>query len=296
MAKKGHVYSFQKQLRKAELRRTHQEKEFWVLVDPFVDALLLMLGRKRDVFDIKKFAQKHPETRDDLNILRRTANVRVMPDRCPLSLAIEALGAMDEDQNEGNKEGNLVLLERKHEGNLEKRRKFSSADILEHKECVNLSYDNKQLKWLGSFDSLKKFVKFGIKLHGHWSSPGGYSKKISCSSPVISITWYPGKQNSLILHGEASVALSDALTEAARVIASQNNSPSKSNLLDVSKSSDGVSMSYCAFGNSDKSSTQRFYCDCQCSLLAADLEGIKLEIAVMQSVLMRMLVNPKATK
>ena len=109
--------------------------------------------------------------------------------------------------------------------------------------------------------------------------PGGYSKKISSSSPVISITWYPGKQNSLILHGKASVAL----TEAARVIASQNNSPSKSSLLDVSKSSDGVSMSYCAFSNSDKSSTQRFYCDCQCSLLAADLEGIKLEIAVMQS-------------
>ena len=77
---------------------------------------------------------------------------------------------------------------------------FSSADILKHKECVNLSYDNKRLKWLGSFDSLKKFVKFGIKLHGHWSSPGGYSKKISCSSPVISITWYPGKQNSLILY------------------------------------------------------------------------------------------------
>ena len=152
---------------------------------------------------------------------------------------------------------------------------FSSADILKHKECVNLSYDNKRLKWLGSFDSLKNFVKSGIKLRDHWSSPGGYSKKISCSSPVISITWYPGKQNSLTLHGEASVALLDVLTEAARVIASKNISTSKSSLLDVSKNSDGVSMSHCAFSNSDKSSTQRFYCDCQCSLLAADLEGIK---------------------
>ena len=119
---------------------------------------------------------------------------------------------------------------------------FSSADILRHKECVNLSYDNKRLKWLGSFDSLKNFVKSGIKLHDHWSSLGGYSKKIPCSSPVISITWYPGKQNSLILHGEASVALLDVLTEAARVTASQNNSPSKSSLLDVSKRSDGVSI------------------------------------------------------
>ena len=54
---------------------------------------------------MKRFAQKHAETGDDLNILRRTANVRVMPDRCPLSVAIEALRTMeshqiDEHQNE----------------------------------------------------------------------------------------------------------------------------------------------------------------------------------------------------
>ena len=151
---------------------------------------------------------------------------------------------------------------------------FSSADILKHKECVNLSYDNKRLKWLGSFDSLKNFVKSGIKI----------TRSLLF---LIAI---------LTLHGEASVALLDVLTEAARVIASKNISTSKSSLLDVSKNSDGVSMSHCAFSNSDKSSTQRFYCDCQCSLLAADLEGIKPEIAVMESVLMLMLVNPEATK
>ena len=107
MTKKGHVYTFQERLRQAELRRTHQEKQFWVVADPFVDAWLLMLVRKRDIFDMKRFAQKHAETGDDLNILRRTANVRVMPDRCPLSLTIGALRTMkshqiDEHQNEGN--------------------------------------------------------------------------------------------------------------------------------------------------------------------------------------------------
>ena len=102
MTKKGHVYTFQERLRKSELRRTHQEKQFWVIAGPFIDAWLLMLARKRDVFDMKKFAQKHPETGDDLNILRKTANVRVMADHCPFSLAIEATEShqSDADQNE----------------------------------------------------------------------------------------------------------------------------------------------------------------------------------------------------
>ena len=102
MTKKGHVYTFQERLRKSELRRTHQEKQFWVIADPFIDAWLLMLARKRDVFDMKNFAQKHPETGDNLNILRKTANVRVMADRCPFSLAIEATEShqSDADQNE----------------------------------------------------------------------------------------------------------------------------------------------------------------------------------------------------
>ena len=193
----------------------------------------------------------------------------------------------------------------------------TSADTLKHKECFNLCYDGKRLKWLGSFDSLKNLIKFGIKLYGDWTSPGGSSKKFSCHNPVISITWYPGKQNSLILHGEAGPALSDTLIEAAHAIASQNNHSSKSSLLDESRSPNNVSMSYCVLSNTVESDsvvevglessnlldkndslvsgcaeainnslhykpTQRSYCDCQYTLLAANLEGIKLEIAIMQ--------------
>ena len=108
------------------------------------------------------------------------------------------------------------------------------------------------------------------------------------------------------------------LIEAAHAIASQNNRLSKSTyLLDESKNPNNMSMSYCTFSNIvepdsvvevgfessnrlDKNDalvsgcveminnplhnkpTQRSYCDCQCSLLAADLEGIKLEITIMQ--------------
>ena len=74
---------------------------------------------------------------------------------------------------------------------------------------------------------------------------------------VISITWYPGKLNSLILHGESSNRLdkNDALVSGCVEMINNplHNKP-----------------------------TQRSYCDCQCSLLAADLEGIKFEIIIMQ--------------
>ena len=63
----------------------------------------------------------------------------------------------------------------------------TSADILKHKECFNLSYDGKRLKWLGSLDSLKNFIKFGIKLCGDWTSPGHSCKRFSCHGPRLSL-------------------------------------------------------------------------------------------------------------
>ena len=112
-------------------------------------------------------------------------------------------------------------------------------------------------------------------------------------------------------------------------VKNQNNRLSKSTyLLDESKNPNNMAMSYCTFSNIvepdsvvevgfessnrlDKNDalvsgcvkminnplhnkpTQRSYCDCQCSLLAADLEGIKREITIMQKVLRLMLVNPE---
>ena len=50
-----------------------------------------MFGQKRDVFDMMAFVRKYPQSRGDLENLRKSTNVRVMPDRCPFSLAMEAL-------------------------------------------------------------------------------------------------------------------------------------------------------------------------------------------------------------
>ena len=88
---KSRVHSYQEWLRKARLRRTFSEKKFWEDPGPEIDASLLMLGKKRDVFDMHQFAEAYPQCRAHLRTLRTKANVRVMCDRCPFAKAVAAL-------------------------------------------------------------------------------------------------------------------------------------------------------------------------------------------------------------
>ena len=85
------MHHFQERLRKAELRRTPEERNYWVVPDPTIDASLLMLGRQREIFNMEGFARAFPQTSVYLENLRKNANVRVMRDRCPFSLAVQAL-------------------------------------------------------------------------------------------------------------------------------------------------------------------------------------------------------------
>ena len=54
-------------------------------------------------------------------------------------------------------------------------------------------------------------MKYSLEMNGKWTSPGGHSRKFTCSNLDLTITWYPGKQNSLILHGKLSNDLSNIL-------------------------------------------------------------------------------------
>ena len=81
---------------------------------------------------------------------------------------------------------------------------WNTNEIRYHTVSSNLSYDNKRIKWTGTFDTLQNFVKCVLKLDGKWWSPGWYSKKCTCYDLDLSITWYPSGLNTLIFHGEAS--------------------------------------------------------------------------------------------
>ena len=114
-----------------------------------------------------------------------------------------------------------------------------------------LSYNGKQFLWANDFDSLMNFVQ-AIGINGKWSSPGGESKKFVISDLDLIVTWYCGKQGSLLFRGEHADIVKKFLINKL--------------LPCIGKIGDDV----------------QYKCDCQCGVLAAELEGIKLELVILQ--------------
>ena len=86
-------------------------------------------------------------------------------------------------------------------------------EINKHQDRRYLSYDGKRFRLAGNLESLKHFVENGVKLLGIWTSPGGSSKMFTCSYQDLTVTWYSGKQNTLMLKGTTSLELADTLIE-----------------------------------------------------------------------------------
>ncbi|CAB4024508.1 Hypothetical predicted protein [Paramuricea clavata] len=174
---------------------------------------------------------------------------------------------------------------------------WNAKEICNHIASSNLSYDSKRIKWIGTFDILQKFVECDLKLDGKWSSPGGCSKKFTCYNLDISITWYPKKLNTLVFHGEESSGLVDALINVCAEAISEDDGLSNNVCVSAIHSSiatinpvvdEPEQMSnHCIkdfeqTDNHQKVSIEHdFKLGCQCRILAADLEGVKLDIAIM---------------
>ena len=74
-----------------------------------------------------------------------------------------------------------------------------------------LIYDGKHLKWTQDYCGLKNFVENIVCLEGLWKSPGGKSKQFVSTHYNLNMTWYPGKQNSLVFHGRDGESLKELL-------------------------------------------------------------------------------------
>ena len=83
--------------------------------------------------------------------------------------------------------------------------------FLAHKDKLDLSNDGKRLKWNGSFEELVYFFETVAGLDGKWTSPGGNSKKLSNCKSNITLTWYYGKQRTLLFQGKEGFLLKDIL-------------------------------------------------------------------------------------
>ena len=170
---------------------------------------------------------------------------------------------------------------------------WNAKEICNHIASSNLSYENKRIKWIGTFDKLQKFVKYDLKLDGKWSLPGGSSKKFTCYSLDISITWYPKKLNTLVFHGEESSGLVDALKNVRAEAISKNDGltnnvcvsakhcsvASINSAVDKPKqlSNHCIKDSGLTDNHQKVSTVHDFKLGCQCRILAAELEGVKLD-------------------
>ena len=86
-----------------------------------------------------------------------------------------------------------------------------------------LCYDGKRIKWLNDLHSLKDFVKNVVKSSGKWSSPGGQSRKFTSSTFDITMTWYYGKQKTLLFQGKDGNELRETIIKACMAKSTMNN-------------------------------------------------------------------------
>lgn len=80
-----HVTSFIQRKKRMQLKRTKEQRDFWVEANPETDAWMVVIGEQREVFDLKAFAAAYPDIQKYLERLRKMVNVQVLPCSCPLA-------------------------------------------------------------------------------------------------------------------------------------------------------------------------------------------------------------------
>lgn len=185
------------------------------------------------------------------------------------------------------------------------------------KDLVNMTYDGKRLKWVNDFESLKKVIHDSFGLRGKWSSPGGGSKRFKSTNADVTITWYFKKQNTLLFQGRDGYLLRDKCVHICQTREQHDlKPPDKSNELanesfgaldssfnlsarkttkseDVNEtvatttptkgSPEFEAKSKADFINLiDDYSSSSSGCRCSCGVLAAELEGVKLDVVILQ--------------
>ena len=78
-------------------------------------------------------------------------------------------------------------------------------------ELENLLLKGERLIWTSDLETLKKFVEGTIQQHGKWSSPGGATKTFKSDNNRSTITWYRGKQSTLVFQGKDCLLLKEQL-------------------------------------------------------------------------------------
>ena len=127
-----------------------------------------------------------------------------------------------------------------------------------------ISINNKgKLIWKDSFEELRKFVEeFLPTIDGEWGCPGGDVKQYK--SVDLDLRWHPSTR-SITLNGELKESISEKLIHLALVTGQLNDKDTEHAATDK----------YCT--------NKRELSDCNCAYLNADMEGIKLDMTILES-------------
>ena len=165
--------------------------------------------------------------------------------------------------------------------------------LLRYKYENCFAYDGKRVRWTDSFEMLKIFTKYAIEQLGNWLSPGGKYKKFISSNSDLIFTWnyelgtlsFKGEMGDRLKELFITVCSTGKSLPAERSgfepVALNNDEPlsvsrTKTKAARVSTDNDSATSS------NHVSSVQKSKCDCQCGLLAAELEGVKLDLVILQ--------------
>ena len=159
------------------------------------------------------------------------------------------------------------------------------------KDLANVIYDGSRLKWCNDLTYLKTFVAEVLCQSGKWCSPGGYSKKFISSNAELTLTWHQGKQNTLLFQGKDGNLVRDKFVSLCRAQSCTSKlSRGQEQALSIDSgismpTKDGVnkSVQVCQDSLQNYSINYLSKCRCSCGVLAADVEGVKLDIIILQS-------------
>jgi hypothetical protein len=180
-------------------------------------------------------------------------------------------------------------------------------------------YDGTRVKWCKDYESLKTFIEGAFGLDGKWRAFGGSSKKFDAANTDFSTIWYPGKLNTLSFNGKIGEQAKKNLInrcELSSMSDVENTVNRKDNCIDEVKhphpnttcalgclnASNGRAVidAPVPFENKQDSIAHRpapvmankyshtedtalNSCACNCGVLTAELEGVKLELVIMQN-------------
>lgn len=134
----------------------------------------------------------------------------------------------------------------------------------------NLSVDGDVYRWSGSLNELKLFVEETLTAKGKWSSPGGSVKLFKDQESDLTIKWYGPQSQRIVVQADNNEHYSKLKFESLATIRSSKD-PENGVMQEAN--------------NAMPRPAEVCNCACNCSgkVSAADIEGIKLDMAILES-------------